>query len=349
MLRRLFNWYGKRTADAYAVRVKQSISDEEWNELVELARRCYQSDPTFRVITQSGLGSDGSAPGAMSLPAEANKMWGGPELEAILSPERVLANPLLTPYRRPALRLLPAAQREILNLTPILLVPRFNFNAFASKFKNSDRKFVQLPFGFVFGLRCIAEIALGLYKNDTLQERRHDYFEALSVLAAELSGPTLNLYVNVFSKLGRKARSRPSLPVIQCAHVMGIFLLLHEFGHVGLDHWIPPSVQKLSTQQKERLRSQELGADEFAARCILRAPKGMSVPWDDVREMHSLFILMLLLTLETHCRVRSLKVPEYYPSFSERSQSLISTLEAPPRLRASIRELASQFAVAKAI
>jgi hypothetical protein len=128
---------------------------------------------------------------------------------------------------------------------------------------------------------------------------------------------------------------------------MGIFLLLHEFGHVGLDHWIPPSVQKLSTQEKERLRSQELGADEFAARCILRAPKGMSVPWDDVREMHSLFMLMLLLTLETHCRVRSLKVPEYYPSFSERSQSLISTLEAPPRLRASIGELASQFAAAK--
>lgn len=233
-----------------------------------------------------------------------------------------------------------------MNSTPILLVPRFNFNAFASKFKVSDRRFVQLPFGFVFGLRCIAEIALGLYENDKLQERRYDYFEALSVLATELSGPTLNLYVNVFSKLGKKTRSRPSFSVIQCAHVMGIFLLLHEFGHVGLDHWIPPSVQKLSTQERVRLRSQELSADEFAARCILRAPQGTSVRWDDVREMHSLFILMLLLTLETHCRVRNLKVPEYYPSFSERSQSLMITLEAPARLRTSIGELASQFALA---
>ena len=41
MFERLFNWYGKHIADAYALRVKQAISDEEWNELVELAERGY--------------------------------------------------------------------------------------------------------------------------------------------------------------------------------------------------------------------------------------------------------------------------------------------------------------------
>ncbi len=279
--------------------------------------------------------------------AEPNSTLGGPELEAVLSPERVLANALLTPYRRPAFRFLPAGQRGTLSLTPILVTPRFNFNAYANKFKVSDKRFVQLPFGVIFGLRCVAEIALGLYQIDKLQAPRDNYFEALSVLATELGGPTLNLYFDVYSKLGRDVHGRVPLSVVQCVHVMGVFLLLHEFGHVGLDHWIPSSLQHLSEQEKMRLRSQELAADEFAARCILRSMQRSHVPWDSVREMHTLFILMLLLTLETHCRVRNRNVPDYYPSFSERRQSLIRSLKATPRLEASIDELASRFALVK--
>ena len=169
MFVKLFNWYGKHTADAYAFRVKQSLSNDEWNELVELARRSYKSDPTFRVITQSGAASHGTGTAAMLLPAEPKSTWGGPELEAVLSPERVLANPLLTPYRRPAFRFLPAGQRDTLSCTPILITPRFNFNAYANKFKVSDKRFVQLPFGVIFALRCVAEVALGLYGTDKLQ------------------------------------------------------------------------------------------------------------------------------------------------------------------------------------
>ena len=98
------------------------------------------------------------------------------------------------------------------------------------------------------------------------------------MLATELDGPTLSLYVDVYSKLGREVHSRVSLSVIQCVHVMGVFLLLHEFGHVGLDHWIPSSIQDLSEKEKMRLRSQELAADEFAARCILRSTQRIPRP-----------------------------------------------------------------------
>lgn len=344
---RLFNWYRKRVADAYALSVKGCLSTDEWNEIQEFARRCYQSDPTFRALTQKGAASDTTGTAASLLQANSRNVWGRPELEAVLTPDQVLANPLLTPYRRPAFRFLPAEQRESLKLTPILIAPRFGFNAFANKFRTSDKRFVQLPFGVIFGLRCIAEVALGLYRTDKLHEPPHDYIGALSVLATELSGPTLNLYFDVYSKLGREVHNRVSLSVVQCVHVMGVFLLLHELGHVGLDHWIPPNIQHLSEAERMRLRSQELAADEFAVRCILRTVQGSLVPWDDVREMHSLFIFMLLLTLETHCRVRGLNVPDYYPSFSERMKSLITSLKAPPRLARSLDELASRFALAK--
>jgi hypothetical protein len=346
MFRRVFNWYGKRIANSYATSVKQALSNDEWDELVDVTRRGFQVDPTFRIITRSRDPSTLTRTAAL-LQGDPDNAWGGHELEALLSPERVLANPLLTPYRRPAFRFLPASQRESLSLTPILVVPRFSFNAFANKFKVSDKRFVQLPFGFVFGLRCIAEIGLGLYRGDQFRDPQLDYFGALLVLARDLGGPTLNLYFDVYEKLGRKVHDRVSLSVVQCVHVMGVFLLLHELGHVSLDHWIPSSIRHLTIEETMRLRSQELAADEFAVRCILRETQDSHVPWDDVREMHCLFVLILLLTLETHCRVQKLNVPNHYPSFSERTQSLIRTLKAPSRLEKSIGELADRFALAK--
>jgi hypothetical protein len=336
MLRQIYSWHAKRIAGRYADEVKKRLTNEEWNELVALARTAHSADPWFRIVAPPLTPTTGDANGRENAQTGRKGQW--PEYEAALDPEAILSNPFITPYRRPAFRLLPVETREKLFYIPIVATPALDFGAFSRKFACSGRPFVEIPFGVMFLLRPIGEIAIGIYVSD-VEKKTADievYRDALLALIREMSSPTPTIFLRVNERLG--TLSRPSLKFVHTSHVMGSFILLHEFGHVILDHWVPNIDAGLGLTEYDRLRLQELSADEFAAQCILRPKEKSSIPWDDIRELHLLIVCLLLIVLQ-----KLIQVPRNYPRFEERRQALLDTFKAPQRLRSSVSRMEALF------
>jgi hypothetical protein len=337
MLSRIYSWYTKRIAAQYAKDLMSHLLEGELEELVALARTAHRADAWFSVMTATE-GATKARPSRTSGSQEAlHSLKKIPEWEAAMNPILILNNPYITPYRRPAFRLLPERFRSSLINIPIVATPQFHFEAFSSKFTSSGRRFVELPFGVMFMLRPLAEIALGFYMNQTPNAVFALYQEALCFLVREIATPTPAIFAGVTNILGK--RSRFKLSTVHTAHLMGVFILLHELGHAALDHCAPGDMAMLNHGERHLLRNQEFRADEFAALAILRTEATDSVPWDDVREMHLLCICLLFLVLD-----KVFKVPEYYPSFVERLSTLLDTFRAPDRLRRSVSSTAELFA-----
>src|ERR1039457_4791999 len=124
----LYNWLGRRRTAKYAREVKASLSADEWRELEGIARRALQTDPVFRCLANPGS-RDTIAP---SRTGEAvGQLRQIVDFECAFTPDLVLSNPLITPYRRPAFRLIPKSHFSSIALVPIIITPRFRFEAFA--------------------------------------------------------------------------------------------------------------------------------------------------------------------------------------------------------------------------
>jgi len=233
MLRLLNNWYGKRLSNRYASAVKARLTEEEWLELLEMSRSAQGTDPLFGTLTQSATSLDISPIEFARLTRTLTTLRKSAEFDAAMTPESILGNPALNPYRRSAFRLLPSELRSTLMLTPIVVTPRFRFEGFAGRFRCSHRKLVEIPFGVIFVLRPIAEVSLGTYLSDSPEKSSalSAHLDALRLLATELDAATPSLFSAVIATIGPHCQAR--LGVAHYAHLMGIFMLLHELGHIG--------------------------------------------------------------------------------------------------------------------
>jgi hypothetical protein len=195
-----------------------------------------------------------------------------------------------------------------------------------------------------FVLRPLAEVSLGTYLSDSPEspDKLQVYLDALRVVVSELDAPSPQVFVRVNDAL--KGLTPPRLGVVHFAHLIGVFLMLHELGHVGLKHWTPDHMGTLSTEECIVLRNQEIAADRFAAGCILRTSRDRPVHWDDVREMHILWICQFLSAIELHLKGTRKEVPQHYPTFEERRLALLESFQAPHRLRSSVQLANELFA-----
>lgn len=310
-------WVSRR----YEKELDNQLSEAERAELRAIVSKISKSDKAFMALSRTAT-SD-------RFRAEA------PELFELLDVKSILHNPFILPYRRPALRFCPPQYRELLTSTPVITIPDFHFHASTRRFAGSKRAFVKVPFGLVFALGSIARAAFGVYQD--LDEQRYstlkEKLSALFFIAGNITAPTPVLAAAVTQTMGSVQILSMAKPA-HVMHVMGVFVLLHEFGHVALNH--QPCGPDPTRFEIERAMAQEFEADAFALASILRIDLKGSVPWDDVRKLHAFCVCMLLLTLELHTNLRSVRLKPQYPSFLERCKALLDQFSAPEPLREAV-------------
>ncbi|MDX1158756.1 hypothetical protein [Sinorhizobium medicae] len=310
-------WVSRR----YEKELDSQLSEGERSELKAIVSKISKSDKTFMKLSRTAT-SD-------RLRAES------PALFELLDVKCILHNPFILPYRRPALRFCPPQYRELLTSTPVVTIPDFHFHASTRRFAGSKRAFVKVPFGLVFALGAIARAAFGVYQD--LDGRRYSTLKkklsALFLIAGNITAPTPALAAAVTQTMGSVTILSVTKPA-HVMHVMGVFVLLHEFGHVALNH--QPCGPEPTRLELERAMAQEFEADAFALASILRVDLKGSVPWDDARKLHAFCVCMLLLTLELHTNLRSVRLRPQYPSFVERCKVLLDQFAAPESLRDAV-------------
>ncbi|MFB9950949.1 hypothetical protein ACFFP0_19035 [Rhizobium puerariae] len=305
----------------YEKELDSQLSGSERAELKAIAGKIGKSDKAFLELSRTAS-KDG-------LRAEA------PELFELFDIKSILHNPFILPYRRPALRFCPPQYRELLESTPVVTIPDFHFHASTRRFAGSNRAFVKVPFGLVFALGAIARAAFGVYQDldgrrfATLKEK----LSALFFIAGNITAPTPILAAAVTQTMGSVRIVSAAKPA-HVMHVMGVFVLLHEFGHVALNH--QPCGPNPTHLEIERAMAQEFEADAFALASILRVDLKGAVPWDDVRKLHAFCVCMLLLTLELHTTLRNVRLKPQYPTFLERCKALLDQFSAPETLRDAV-------------
>ncbi len=274
-----------------------------------------------------------------------------PELFGILSGDPVLASICVLPYLKPALRFVPQEYVARLRLVPIATLPKMEFpTAYYNRLETTGKpgkQYIKVPFGFFFALAAIAQAGFGLYDAASRleqvgldNEKAWTCFsiasEAFHDLVSRLGALTPALSTNVRRIMG-EPQGFSALQMVHVMHTMGIFMVLHEFGHVVFNHRSPSKKEaELDASEVERLRKQELEADKFAIDALLRRKVNSSIAWDDVRELHILCVCILLITINKYFEVYDLKPKGYYPTIRERCAAILDNFGAPASLREKI-------------
>src|SRR6266542_3339554 len=105
---RLVGWHYARRSSKYAKKVRASLSPDEIAELEEISSTAFDCDELSRQFREKAD------------PAQVPHF-----LSSIFDPNPFARSSVILPYRRPALRFVPASERGALSLVPILVTSRY--------------------------------------------------------------------------------------------------------------------------------------------------------------------------------------------------------------------------------
>jgi hypothetical protein len=315
---RLFTWLGARRSAEYEQFNKSVLSENDIEELEAISREAFDSDVTSREFVKNA--SSASVPAA---------------LLSIFNPDPFVRSSVILPYRRPALKFVPEHMKHTLARTPILVTSNFQMGGYASVL-SSGLPYIEIPYGLIIYLGVLSRVIIGIVEHldDVSKIELEAYKRCYIGIARSLFSPALSVWIVINQSLGNPI-GKAKLQLAHGAHVMGVFVLLHEYGHVALNHISNQLDASADIESGEEWRN-EFAADWFAAKSLLRWKDDRQRHWDDVRELHLFLICALLLTFDKVFEANGQEIPKSHPSGRERCKALLETSGAPERVRRTL-------------
>jgi hypothetical protein len=301
----------------------------------------YYSRRVARRVTQEALTALGNenqlrpvlhARAEKNAPNLANIPVPEPMKSLLFSPDAMMSHPFLAHHIRPAKRFAAAAGHDVSHI-PIVASSRLTFGGEAIELEPSCLKIAEIPLGLVFLFR---ELALGILNlHNALEYNQAQEIErfskACALLACLIFLPAPISFTAgqiAFKKMPLKYRLYAS----QTMQILTGYVLLHEMGHICLNHNLDPS-------EIER-KDQELAADVFAMRCMF-APKLNAPSFALFRKIQIINVCHLLTLLEY--RFADGGDLAGYPTFAERRSNLLNSFEGTDSVDASVKRSIAAF------
>ncbi|KSV67429.1 hypothetical protein N185_30565 [Sinorhizobium sp. GW3] len=248
----------------------------------------------------------------------------------IVNLQTVLANPFLVHYIRPAVRMARKNGYEIGDI-PIITNPSLTCGGEAVELA-PDLRVVELPFGLIFMLREIGRGIVSL--SNAMQRGSFEKTKVSAYLCATISLFMFHPLGKIYPLLKRVFDSTTLLNKIRAAqatHILGVFLILHEIGHICCNH-------DLSQYENEKLREQqEHEADLFAVDCML-AVKRSSPRFSAIRDAMLIHICGLFVLMDIGANETGLAL-DGYPSFKSRYQRILENVDVSAVVRGAVRSM----------
>jgi hypothetical protein len=248
----------------------------------------------------------------------------------LFSPQAMLVHPLLIHYIRPAIRMASARGYDASEI-PIITNPELTFGGQAVPLASSSLKIAEIPLGLVFLLRELGRGIVNLHNAIQYKESEKVRLFAkacvqLSALIYEPAPVAFSMGEHLFKKIPFSYK----LYAAQASHVLGVFLILHEAGHICRNHNLDP----WSDEQIEKIPDQEHQADIFAMECLLSIKKD-NPKFQVFRDIEMIYVcdLLSLMEIEFEASGQSLNG---YPSFKDRRVTLLSQFESTDDVRNAV-------------
>ncbi|MBY5694687.1 ImmA/IrrE family metallo-endopeptidase [Rhizobium leguminosarum] len=256
----------------------------------------------------------------------------------LFSGEAVLANPFLVHYVRPAVRMARTNGYEIANI-PIITNPSLTFGGMAVELAPNLRV-AELPFGLIFMLREIGRGIVSL--NNAMQKGKFEKSKVSAYLCATISllmfEPLAKIYPILQNTFESTTSFSDKILATRATHALGVFLILHEIGHICCHHKFGLN------ENDERREMQEHEADVFAVECILaaKAANQRVSPFKDAMLIYicGLFVLMDISANETGLNL------DGYPSFKSRYLRILEDAHASTEVRETVEKMGFEVQMA---
>ncbi|OWV69631.1 hypothetical protein ATY77_20920 [Rhizobium sp. R634] len=253
--------------------------------------------------------------------------------DMLLSAEAVLANPFLIHYIRPAVRMARGNGYEIGNI-PIITNPSLTFGGMAVEL-TSDLRVAELPFGLVFMLREIGRGIVSL--NNAIKMKKIEKTSVSAYLCATISLLMFEPFVKTYPIFQNVFESTTScsdkILATQATHALGVFLILHEVGHICCHH-------AFDLDDDERREMQEHEADIFAVKCMLAA-KRRNQRFSAFNDAMLTYICGLFVLMDVGANETGLDLSGY-PSFKSRYLRILENANASAEVRQAVRNMDSE-------
>jgi hypothetical protein len=255
---------------------------------------------------------------------------------ALFSPESMLQHPLLMHFIRPASRMALNLGYKV-NGVPIVSSPNLRFAGRTSMLDEQNLKIAEIPLGSILLLRELASAILNLHNAIAYGESEKVQFFArvcrfLSALLCKPAPYAFHLSQASFASMPISYTLYSS----QVYNVLGVFLILHELGHICLRHNLDP----ISDQQS---CAQELAADVFAMEGLF-SPKKDNPRYEPFRKMQMIYICHMLSIFEIGYTDMGIKL-DGYPSFASRREALLTHFQSGTDVISSVNEFNVAIAV----
>ncbi|PDT44740.1 hypothetical protein CO661_27000 [Sinorhizobium fredii] len=250
--------------------------------------------------------------------------------EYYFSPDAMLAHPFLVRYIRPAIRFVESYGCDF-GRTPIITSPALTFGGQAIPLDTTKLKVAEIPLGLVFMLREIGRGILNLH-NAIARQRANEvesFAQACADVAKLLYEPAAKVY-EVSSKKFRSTSLTSKLFSAQTTQVIAVFVILHEAGHICLQHDL-----------NQVRRDQEFAADIFAVEAFRSTKK--DTRFNVFYDLALIYVCDLFTIMELEFAVNGGSLLGY-PSFAERRNNLLSHFEPAPDVIAVIEAFRVELA-----
>jgi hypothetical protein len=249
--------------------------------------------------------------------------------ELLYSVDAILANPFLVHYIRPAIRMAKANGYEIGNI-PIITNPSLTFGGAAVPLPNLC--IAELPLGIIFMLREIARGIVSL--NNTIQYKKIDkskqFAYSCSVLSLLMFDKFTDVYPIFFDLFEATTPISEKIFATQATHVLGVFLILHEIGHICCNH------DFTLPKGSERRKRQEHEADLFAVECLFAIQRD-NPRYTPLRDIMLVYICGLFAIMETGADCNNIDI-EGYPRFQDRYLEILAKFDASGKVRKAVMD-----------
>lgn len=240
-------------------------------------------------------------------------------VQKIFSPEAMICHPLLIHFIRPATRMAHAHGHTV-NCIPIVCRSGLRFAGRVTTLDRNNIMIVEIPLGSIIHLREIGLAIINLHNAiEYGQTEKVQLFSrvcrSFSALLFEPAPLAFEFGKIAFKNISTSYRLYSS----QVTHVIGVFLILHELGHICKQHATDPN-------NDEQLRQQELAADAFAMECLFSTRKN-DPKFERFRIMRIIYVCHLFSIFEVGLNDLGVEL-DGYPSFAKRREALLTHFQS---------------------
>lgn len=305
----LTQWFSIRLARRKGLELREYMTDQQWGDLLAKAD-------------------------AYSASIASDSVHDTKIREFLYSSQSMLCHPMLVHYIRPAKRLAAAAGYAGDGI-PVITNPNLTFGGRAFELERSALKVAEIPLGLVFLFRELGRGILSLHNAIENSETQNVpmYARACSLLSTLIYKSALVVYP-MGEAIFKGMPFKNSVYAAHMAHILGVFVILHEMGHICKDHNLMPL-------SEEESKAQEHEADIFAMECLF-APKKNRPAFASYRKIQMACVCHLFSLMDLHAETSGANLYGY-PSFNERKRKLLNHFAMTDGVSDAVRRSVETF------